>query len=253
MTREKIRLYKILPVRDGKKEWGQIQRGLLASLEMPQVEITEVDLPEAPIKEINSAYHVGLVAMLQVEEAIKAEKTGYDAVVMGCLDEPGVSEAKEALNIPVVGEAEASMHYASLVGRRFSFIGGSPESKGILEDLARKYGFQEKLASVRKIAASPLDFASKKSGLSEEMLVLAQQAIEQDGADALIGYGDIECIQYLRDQLCVPVISPVQASVMMAESLVRLDLAQSKRAYPTPSNLNDIKNIRARYEQSIST
>ena len=85
------------------------------------------------------------------------------------------------------------------------------------------------------------------------MLVLAQQAIEQDGADALIGYGDIECIQYLRDQLCVPVISPVQASVMMAESLVRLDLAQSKRAYPTPSNLNDIKNIRARYEQSIST
>ena len=145
------------------------------------------------------------------------------------------------------------MLLASLVGRRFSFIGGSPESKGILEDLARKYGFQEKLTSVRKIAASPLDFASNKSGLSKEMLILAQQAIEQDGADALIGYGDIECIQYLRDQLCVPVISPVQASVMMAESLVRLDLAQSKRAYPTPSNLNDIKNIRARYEQSIST
>ena len=85
------------------------------------------------------------------------------------------------------------------------------------------------------------------------MLVLAQQAIEQDGADALIGYGDIEGIQYLRDQLCVPVISPVQASVMMAESLVRLGLAQSKRAYPTPSNLDDIKNIRASYEQSIST
>ena len=71
MIKEKIRLYKILPVRDGKEEWGQIQRGLLASLEMPQVEITEVDLPGAPIKEINSAYHVSLVAMLQVEEAIK--------------------------------------------------------------------------------------------------------------------------------------------------------------------------------------
>ncbi|SVD68907.1 uncharacterized protein METZ01_LOCUS421761, partial [marine metagenome] len=86
-----------------------------------------------------------------------------------------------------------------------------------------------------------------------EMLVLARKAIEQDGADALIGDGDIECIQYLREKLCVPVISPVQASVMMAESLVRLGLAQSKRAYPTPSNLDDIKNIRARYEQASST
>jgi len=118
----KIRLYKIMPVRDGLKEWGDVQHGLLVPLEMPGVQITQVDLPGAPIKEINSAYHVGLVAMLQVEAAIKAEKAGYDAVVLGCLDEPGVSEAKEALNISAVGEAEAAMHYASLLGRKFFLL-----------------------------------------------------------------------------------------------------------------------------------
>ena len=243
-----IRLYKIIPVRDGIKEWGHLQRGLLAPLEVPGVEITEVDLPRAPIKEINSAYHVGLVAMLQVEEAMKAEKAGYDAVVLGCLDEPGVSEAKEALSIPAVGEAEASMHYASLVGRKFSFVGGSPESKGVLEDLAKKYGLFHKLASVRKISASPLDFASQKSGLLERLLTVGRQAIEEDGADSLIGYGGIEGIEHLRRELGVPVISPVQASVLMAEALVRSNLSHSKLAYPTPSDLNQIKELQIKYE-----
>ena len=237
-----------MPVRDGINEWGHIQKGLLAPLKIPGVEITEVDLPRAPIKEINSAYLVGLGAMLQVEEAIKAEKAGYDAVVLGCLDEPGVSEAKEALSIPAVGEAEASMHYASLVGRKFSFVGGSPESKGVLEDLAKKYGLYHKLASVRKISASPLDFASQKSGVLERLLAVGRQAIEEDGADALIGYGGIDGIEHLRRELGVPVISPVQASVLMAEALVRSNLSHSKRAYPTPSDLSHIEGLQIRYE-----
>ena len=185
---------------------------------------------------------------MQGEEAIKAEKAGYDAVVLGCLDEPGVSEAKEALSIPAVGEAEASMHYASLVGRKFSFVGGSPESKGVLEDLAKKYGLYHKLASVRKISASPLDFASQKSGVLERLLAVGRQAIEEDGADALIGYGGIDGIEHLRRELGVPVISPVQASVLMAEALVRSNLSHSKRAYPTPSDLSHIEGLQIRYE-----
>ena len=243
-----IRLYKIMPVRDGLIEWGEVQKGLLAPLKSPCVQITEVDLPKAPIKEINSSYHVGLVGMLQVEAAIKAEEEGYDAVVLGCLDEPGVSEAKEALNIPAVGEAESSMHYASLVGRKFSFIGGSPESKGVLEDLAKKYGFYNKLASIRKINASPLDFAAEKHFLLDKMLIEGRKAINEDGADSIIGYGSIECLEILRKELACPVISPVQASVLMAESLVRQNISHSKKAFPLPSNISNIKKLKIKYE-----
>ena len=122
--------------------------------------------------------------------------------------------------------------------RRFSFVGGSPESRGVILDLVRKYGFESKLASIRKIPAYPLDFASQKAGLPAAMLVEARKAVEDDGADAIIGYGGIEGIRYLQDQLGVTVISPVQASVMMAESLVRLNIAQSKQAYPKPQELD---------------
>ena len=187
--------------------------------------------------------------MLQVEEAMIAEEKGFDAVVLGCLDGPGVTEAKEVLRIPVVGEAESSMHYASLVGRKFSFVGGSPESKGILYDLAKKYGFYEKLASVRKINATPLDFASNRKGILDKMIIEGEKAIENDGADSIIGYGDINCINTLRLKLGVPVISPVQASVIMAESLVRLNLSHSKKAYPLPNDILEIKKLTLRYEK----
>ena len=237
-----------MPVYDGLKEWGKVQKGLLEPLKNPEVDITEVDLPKSPIKEISSSVHVGIVAMLQVEEAIRAEENGFDAVVLGCLDEPGVTEAKEVIGIPVVGEAESSMHYASLVGRKFSFVGGSPESKGVLIDLAKKYGFFEKVASVRKINVTPLDFASNKIGLVDKMIIEGKKAIEYDGADSIIGYGDIDCINCLRSELGVPVISPVQASVIMAESLVRLSMSHSKKAYPIPNNILKIKKLRLRYE-----
>jgi allantoin racemase len=117
-----------------------------------------------------------------------------------------------------------------------------------LEDLAKKYGLFHKLASVRKISASPLDFASQKSGLLERLLTVGRQAIEEDGADSLIGYGGIEGIEHLRRELGVPVISPVQASVLMAEALVRSNLSHSKLAYPTPSDLNQIKELQIKYE-----
>ena len=82
-----------------------------------------------------------------------------------------MTEAKEVIGIPVVGEAESSMHYASLVGRKFSLVGGSPESKCSLIDLAKKYGFFEKLASVRKINVTPLDFATNKLGQVDKMKI----------------------------------------------------------------------------------
>ena len=233
-----IRIYKILPVADGIKNWGKVHEELLASIDQPDVEITQVDLPDSPITEIKSQYHTELVANLHTLEAVKGAEAGYDGVVMGCLDEPGVAAAKELLTIPIVGQAEASMHYASIVGRRFSFVkGGEHAGLGwgdLIVDLVHKYGFGSKLASVRHVVARPLQFAAQKNALPNAMLEQARRAIEDDGADVIIGYGGLDVINYLQDQLGYPVISPILASVMMIESLVRLNLSQSKHAFPNP-------------------
>jgi len=242
---EKIKVYAINPVQGGLKAWGDIHRELLAPVSTPDVEVTLADLPDVPITSIQSAYDGELVALQHVQEAMKAEESGYDAVAMFCLDEPGVDAAREVLSIPVTSDAHASMHLASLAGRRFSFVLGGQGSSvgkwggglGVIEDLVRKYGFASKLASIRSFPAGPLDFAAQKTELGGLMLEQAQKAVDEDGADVIIGYGGLDVIGFLRKHLEVPVVSPIQASVVMAATLARLNLAQSKRAYPKPPRL----------------
>ena len=119
---EKIRICAIIPAKHGLTAWGDVHYELLSGIASPDVEITVTDLPDAPIEAIGNAYDAQLVGLWHVKAALKAEQEGYHAVAMGCLDEPGVSAAKEALNIPVIGETEAVLHFASMVGRRFTVL-----------------------------------------------------------------------------------------------------------------------------------
>jgi len=79
-----------------------------------------------------------------------AEAQGYDAVVVNCMLDPGVTEAKRVVDIPVVGLREATRAIASLVGENPAHIypnGISPreladdEERTILE-LLRKGRWQ---------------------------------------------------------------------------------------------------------------
>ena len=56
-----------------------------------------------------------------VRATIEAEKKGYDAVIMGCAADPGLTQLREAVNIPVVAPALAAMHVASLYGKNKCF------------------------------------------------------------------------------------------------------------------------------------
>lgn len=244
---EQIRICAIIPVRNGLTAWGAVHEELLAPFERPDVTIELRDLPDAPIEAIGCSYDAESLAIEHIRAARQAEHDGFHAVAMGCLDEPGVQGAKEALSIPVIGESEAAMHFASMVGRRFSFLmpgemaGNQRGAYGsrCIEDLARMYGFADKLASVRSVAGKSLDFAGRGDGLPEAMIEQARLAMHEDGADAVIGYGSLDVIGRLQRQLPIPVIDPIQASAMMAESLARLRIAQSKRAFPTPSSLSE--------------
>ncbi len=54
-----------------------------------------------------------------IAKAIEAEREGADAVIVDCMGDPGVQACREAIDIPVIGPAEASMHLAAVLGHRF--------------------------------------------------------------------------------------------------------------------------------------
>jgi len=235
--RDKVRICATIPVAKGLENWGPIHQELLAEIVHDGVEVVMVDLPDAPFTAISGHYEADIVAPLHVEAALRAEEQGFDAVAMGCLLEPGVSAAKEVVQIPVVGEAEAAMHLATLVARKFSFVGtGTRQSKSRTRgDIVRQYGLTDHLASVRGVGVSSLTFASEEEGLAELMIKEARLAIEEDGAQAIIAYGSLSVIRALREALPVPIIDPVTAGILVAEMLVRARLSQSKIAFVPPS------------------
>ena len=87
---------------------------------------------------------------------------------------------------------------------------------------------------------SPLAFTDEKqeNGLINTMVAEAKSAMIEDRAEAIIGYGGYRVIHKLREELPIPIINPTQASVLVAEMLVRSSLSQSKIAFARPEILD---------------
>ena len=77
-----------------------------------------------------------------------------------------------------------------------------------------------------------------KNTTLKKLILAGKKAIEIDGADVLIlgcmsmAFHDVTST--LENKLKVPVINPVKASLLMAESIVKMNISHSKLAYPTP-------------------
>ena len=90
-----------------------------------------------------------------------------------------------------------------------------------LADIVQSYGFSDHVASIRGVDVSPLSFAAKEEGLAERMIEEALLAVEEDGAQAIVGYGGLTFRRALHEALPVPVINPLAAGILLAELLVR--------------------------------
>src|SRR5207245_6707666 len=81
--------------------------------------------------------------LVQVQEAARA---GYAGAIIGCFGDPGLDAARELVEMPVVGPAEASMLMACTLGHRFSVISVLESVVPSLRHLAHRVGVSEKLA-----------------------------------------------------------------------------------------------------------
>jgi allantoin racemase len=182
-----------------------------------------------------------------VIHAMQAQKAGADAAIVLCMGDPGVAQAREACSIPIIGPGEVAMHYAAMLGHKFTVIPTLERRRSTYEHHARHYGVESRLASVRPAGVPVLEI-EKNSQLFDILLDRCMKAVEEDHADVLI----LGCIGFqgvasrleagianrLKEKgaldTYVPVIDPLNLSIMTAAALVRSKLSHSKRAYPKP-------------------
>jgi allantoin racemase len=213
----------------------------LAAVARPGTEISFAQIERGPAS-IESELDGALAAPDTIRRIAEAERDGADAVVIDCMDDPGLFPAREVVSIPVVGACETTMHLGSQLGHRFSVVTVMEASIPGFENRARLYGVREKLASVRAVEIPVLELESSAERLLGELCAEAIAAVEEDGAHALV-FGCTGLLGYagaVRDALAerghrgIPVIDPIPTAVAMAEALVDLGLAHSKRTWPAP-------------------
>lgn len=116
----------------------------------PETEV-EYRFPERAGDYLRSLYAEHLNSVLVIEEAIRAEAEGFDAVFVACWNDP-LWEAREVLGIPVGSVSEQTMLAALAMGRRFAVVTVSEKTTVAIERDIRAYALGER-AIVRPVRA----------------------------------------------------------------------------------------------------
>lgn len=187
---------------------------------------------------IDSQLDVALASPEIIKKAIKAEKEGYDAVLLYCTSDPAMEACREAVKIPVIGGGMASFLTAAAVGSRYSMIITSKERESEKYRFIKASGLNPgDFISVQSIEYDILSMQKQKEKTDTvNQLAAAAKKCVADGADVVI----LGCLGFagmgedVSHEVGVPVIDPAFAMVGLAEALCRQKLAQSRHAYCNP-------------------
>src|SRR6202162_1701611 len=163
--------------------------------------------------------------------AVKAEREGYDAFVIGHFQDAGLYETRSVVDIPVVSLGEASMLYACQLGQRTGIVTINPRFIPWFHHQIGKYGLERRVTGVHAMTFEPGQIlkAYESEALAAEVAELfAEQArpMGAKGVDVLIPGGGMPMLLFsaLRDHAIdgAPVINGIPIVVKMAEMAVKL-------------------------------
>ena len=257
-----MRLVAIPPYQNPKVDWGWVLRQLLddyrktGALEGVEVDVDEGYLVESTSEkrdeEVLALISVGIIK--KVKEYSESGK--YDGIVLTGGIDPGFTAARVIQRVPVAGAIHSALHVASLIGERTSEVHTVPSSSLIVRQLGAKYGFNDKLASVRipmHTSTEAFRFLDKyrdnwpgrlnDPGLGrimDDLTTACIAAIEENRVDSLIFACEHlqACADGVRQRLDkagyheIPIIRALPAGIEMARAMANMKLPQTARAYP---------------------
>lgn len=193
-----------------------------------------------------------------VREACESRK--YNAIVLLGGGEPGFIESREIARpygIAVTACGFSQMHFATMLGNRFSVIDLSEVHNMHYYDLVIKHRFENRCASIRNInyplprppysGESQVHLAKNKvmrgefSEIMESAIHESVSAIEEDGAEVLIlGCSALFWMKpILQKRLAelgweIPVLEGYSSAITLAKAMVDLGVSSSGLTYPGP-------------------
>jgi allantoin racemase len=169
-----------------------------------------------------------------IRNAFEAERGGYDALVIGHFQEPGLLEIRGAVDFPVIGLGEATMLAALSMGRKLGLVTIDPIFIDWHERQIRAYGLEQRVTGVRAIKVDLPGFMSAFTNEADYSKVRANfvdqvRPLVAAGAEVIIPAGGLPMLLFARERpfvidgaLVLNGIAVVAKAAEMALSLHRL-------------------------------
>ena len=199
-----------------------------------------VDICTLPLgQRMNESPVDSAITLMEELKAIKqAEKEGYEAVVVGCFLDPGVREARELVDIPVLGTASTTLQVCTLLGQRIGIITTSIYVKRGIEANLREQQLDKRVV-VRYIGGDAISAIHDDGEVVKNAVNIAIQLIEEDDCAVLtLGCGGLYGhLNQIRSELKIrgyeiPIVEGHKITCEVADILSDLGLSQSRLTYP---------------------
>ena len=198
----------------------------LAPLKSPDAEIELVCLrPGLPYDNLEYHSFEALVSGDIVKAVYDASQNGFDAVVIGCFYDLCLMESREiAGDCIVTAPCQSSLQIASTLANRVSILIGREKWRHKMSANIHHYGYQQLVGSLVSAGKSVDSYVNDPEASYQSLLKAAQQAIREDGAEAVVlgCSANFGMHTKLQQGLGVPVIDPALAALVQAEHHARL-------------------------------
>ena len=166
-----------------------------------------------------------------IYNAMRAEREGYDAFLIGNASDSGVLIAREVANIPVLALTETALLVSCMMGASVGLITVSEKWTPRIMENVRRCGMEHRVVGAEGLNTSPLEL--KKAMVDDSLrdvvvadFVAASKRLMAKGAEIIIPAGG-DVIVFLADAGMyeierAPIINGIVELIKMGETAVKL-------------------------------
>ena len=227
-----MKLKVIIPVSTNK--WNASVDADYEKRKQPDTLIEIVHFRHGP-EAIQSEYDEAKAATHVLEEVSKTPPEHYDAIIIYCFSDPGLSGAREISTIPVLGIGESAQLFTMGLADCCGIITTLEQSVPRIRRKIWVRGFSKRFVSIRPLGIPVLEYDLNEK-VAKKAMEVARYMVEQEGIEALIlGCGSLLGVkEQIQAKFDTPVVEPGLVALKHAEMLINLELSPSKKSYMKP-------------------
>jgi allantoin racemase len=250
--------------------WGAYPRVLREILDQVKEPGTEIEV-HGITKVGGAGDQYRYLEFLETAEVLEnvhiAAARGFDAFLIGNIVDPGLREAREAVEMPILGLCESALHVACMMGTRFSLVTINEKFTPRIVENVWRYGLKDRMAAVNRMRVARLmDLGACFDDPDAQARVVAEfnaaaRANAAAGADVVVAAGGVVMALLAHAGIHqaddgTPILNGITNLVKMGEMAVRLNRLMggrftSKRGAYAPPPPDQIEELRRHYGAGI--